>query len=373
MEAKELLEKIYNDAKNIDIGNIKLSAKVKKDIDNIVAFEESAKGVFTCVVASFTYKILNPKQDVRYHKIDLPNGYSGRSFDTKFVTPFLKSKGFAGAMKESGWLTRSIEQDAPFTKDFPGKIQKDEVKTSFLDLLDYTYTNPKNIYDCLLYLFAISIKANETRKILVVNPIKSESDITITSIIEKLKTHFYYKYKERGASILPVIAIYSIYECLISELKRFSNMYLDDLASHYSCDKSSRAIGDIVVRKKTDNTIYEVVEIKFDIPINAVMIKDAYKKISKTNIQRYYVLSTIDIPIENMIEIAETIFDIREQHGCQIIANGVFGTLKYYLRLLENTDVFIEKYVNNLQKNKELKLEHKSAWNIINERMENDK
>ena len=77
MEAKELLEKIYNDAKNIDIGNIKLSAKVKKDIDNIVAFEESAKGVFTCVVASFTYKILNPKQDVRYHRIDLPNGYSG--------------------------------------------------------------------------------------------------------------------------------------------------------------------------------------------------------------------------------------------------------------------------------------------------------
>lgn len=367
MEPNELLEKVYKEASKIKPDSIDLSKKIKQYIDNIVEYEEIAKGVFTCIITSFTYKILYPNQDVRYHKIDLPNGYSGRSFDTKNVTPFLKKYKFAGAMKESGWLTRSIEQDAPFTKDFPGKIQKEDVKTSFLELQDYIFKNKNKSYDCLLYLFNRSIEANKKRNIIIVNPVKKESDITIENILSKLKEHFYYRYKSRGASILPVIALYSIYECLIKELKRYGNMYLEPLASHNSCDRSSGATGDIVVKRKDDDSIYEVVEVKFDIPIDAMMVNDAYRKISETNIQRYYILSTVDIPTENMIEIAETIFKIREEHGCQIIANGIFGTLKYYLRLLENSDVFIERYVANLQNNDELNKEHKEAWNIINE------
>lgn len=366
MEPNNLLEELYEKASKIDASEINIPIKIKKYIDDIVEFEEIAKGVFTCVISSFTYKILYPKQDVRYHKIDLPNGYSGRSFDTKYVTPFLKKHKFAGAMKESGWLTRSIEQDAPFTKDFPGKIQKEEVKNAFLELLDYSQTNSKKIYDCLLYLFCKSIVANKKRNIIVVNPVKKESDITISNIIDKLNKHFYFKYRTRGASILPVIAIYTIYECLITELKRFEDMYLEPLASHNSCDKSSGATGDIVVKRKNDDSIYEVVEVKFDIPIDAVMVNDAYKKISKTDVQRYYILSTVDIPSENIIDVAESIFKIRKEHGCQIIANGIFSTLKYYLRLLDNTDIFIDKYVNNLQENTELNSEHKKAWNEIN-------
>ena len=45
--------------------------------------------------------------------MNMEGGYSGRSFDTKYITPFLKQKRFLGAMKESGWLTRSLEQNIP--------------------------------------------------------------------------------------------------------------------------------------------------------------------------------------------------------------------------------------------------------------------
>lgn len=34
---------------------------------------------------------------------------------------------------------------------------------------------------------------------------------------------------------------------------------------------------------------------------------------------------------------------IKIEHGCQVIINGVFPTIKYYLRLLDNTDLFMER------------------------------
>ena len=142
MDANTLLEQIYLKAHNQElIQQLDLPEKIKTYINIIVNNEETMKGVFTCLVSSLTYKTLYPNQDVRYHKTDLPGGYSGRSFDTKYVTPFLKIHKFAGAMKESGWLTRSIEQDAPFTKTFPGKIQKHEVKEAFLEIFDYISLN----------------------------------------------------------------------------------------------------------------------------------------------------------------------------------------------------------------------------------------
>ena len=57
--------------------------------------------------------------------------------------------------------------------------------------------------------------------------------------------------------------------------------------------------------------------------------------------------------------------EIKENQGCQIIVNGILPTIKYYLRLLENTDKFLEKYIENIEKNPEINYEHKLAWNSI--------
>jgi DNA (cytosine-5)-methyltransferase 1 len=68
---------------------------------------ESAKAVITVILTSAVYKKLNPDQDIRNHQTSIPNGYSGRTFDSKFITPFLKSVKFP-AMAESGWLNTFI-------------------------------------------------------------------------------------------------------------------------------------------------------------------------------------------------------------------------------------------------------------------------
>lgn len=362
----KFLEENYIYAENLnDIENIGLNAEQIDMVKKIVEKEETFKGVFTVLLTSLVYKCLHPEQDVRLHQANMTNGYSGRTFDTKYITPFMKRKKFLGAMKESGWLTRSLEQNIPYDLNFPGKIQNKDVKTAFLNILndiEEHCTDPGKYVTAMMFY---SIKYKKDKAVYLINPIQKETSITINEIIVFLDKHFNFKYRSRGASILPVVALYSVYQCIVEELKRFDGKYLDKLASHNSSDRSSGETGDIVVRNKSDNTIYEVVEIKFNIPIDEIMIEDAYKKISDKSVQRYYILSTVEPNEDKRTAIDEIICKIRDEHGCQFIVNGILPTLKYYLRLLENTDIFIERYVKNLSDNSEINYEHKIAWNKI--------
>ena len=370
----QFLEDVYQQAKkNKSLDDVNLNEIQKDMIKIIVTNEQSNKGVFTVLVSSLTYKCLHPEQDIRYHKVDLPNGYSGRSFDTKYVTPFLKEKRFLGAMKESGWLTRSLEQLHPFTNDFPGRINKADLKMAFLTIFDEIETDDVSPYDYLLGIFTQSIIEKQKRTVKVINPIDKESNIPIREIIEMLHEHFYYKYSSRGASILPVIAVYSIYECMIKHFDRFKNMELDSLGSHNSSDRSSKETGDIVVRNKNTNDIYEVVEVKFDIKPTHLMVDYAYDKIKyNNNVQRYYILSTSRPDSKELNKINDKIDEIYKEYGCQVIVNGIFDSLKYYLRLLTNSDEFLTCYSKNLQANEELDYEHKISWNRIVENRKDD-
>jgi DNA (cytosine-5)-methyltransferase 1 len=97
----------------------KLEKEQQHWLDVVVSNVESFKAIATVLATSLVKKIENPKQDIRYHKNEFRGGYSGRTLDTKFITPFFKKKFQRFSMKESGWLTRSIEQPYPFTYERP--------------------------------------------------------------------------------------------------------------------------------------------------------------------------------------------------------------------------------------------------------------
>lgn len=365
------LEKVYKIAisdKGDSIFN-ELADDEKKYINKLVEKEKSLKGLYTVSVTSLTYKILHPKQDIRYHKKELPNGYSGRSFDTKYITPFLKQKRFRGAMKESGWLTRSLEQPAPFTMDFPGKIANKNAKNAFLKLLDKVERNPDKARKYLIALFNKSYKAKSKEEVSIINPVEKESSLKIDDIMDLLSKHFNYKnYTEgtRGDSILPVIAVYSIYQSLVNQMARYNGKYLSLRKSHYSSDKSSGETGDIVVRYDNSDDIYEVVEVKSKKLIDVTMVNDAYNKFkSLGKVQRYYILSTEKPDKELDKKLKKRCDEIFNESGTQVICNGLMKTINYYLRLLDNTDEFITNYTNNLENDPELNYEHKISWNRI--------
>lgn len=358
-----IFEDIYEEATSDDFEET-LSGKKQEWADTLIARETTSKGVYTVLLSSLFYKIIHPEQDVRYHQISLDNGYSGRTFDTNNVTPFLKEKRFLGAMKESGWLTRSLEQNFPYTLDYNGRISGVGVKEAFLNILNDVEENKADPKKYLLYIINKSVKNKILREVIPVNPVERESNTAIKDVVNLLMNHFNYSYRSRGASILPVVAIYSVYEVLISELVRFEGCYLDDLGSHYSSDHSSQSQGDIVIRNNKGE-LYEIVEIKFDIEITPGIVDDVYNKIKPYPIQRYYILSTAGILDEDAVY--QKVNTIETEHGCQVIPNGIEQTLKYYLRLIKNPDEFLESYVKNLANNSEINQEKILAWNFLND------
>jgi DNA (cytosine-5)-methyltransferase 1 len=53
-----------------------------------------------------------------------------------------------------------------------------------------------------------------------------------------------------------------------------------------------------------------------------------------------------------------------------VIVNGIFPTLKYYLRLVSSVTEFINHYSDLLEKDREINFEHKQKWAEILEKIE---
>jgi DNA (cytosine-5)-methyltransferase 1 len=343
-----------------------LNSAQKDWLIKIVQKAESLKAVVTVLTTSLVKKIENPRQDIRYHKHEMENGYSGRTLDTTYITPFFKKHFHRLAMKESGWLTRSIEQPHPFTKDFPGKIRDREVKAAFIDIIDDIETKKTDPKIYLVSLFILLIKFMSIKHDQI-NISKIEKGITISSIIDALKIHFFERYSVSGASRLPVLAIYSIYQILVKDVSRFENKKLLPLRSHISPDARAKGIGDLEVTDEYGN-YFEAVEIKHGISIDSIMIEDAFDKFKTAPIKRYYLLTTAEPNIKKgeESEVLDVIKNIRKDHGCEVIVNGLIHSLKYYLRLLNEPSKFIENYTRNLEiefsKTTEIKREHIEKW-----------
>ena len=95
------------------------------------------------------------------------------------------------------------------------------------------------------------------------------------------------------------------------------------------------------------------------------MIRNAYNKFRSHQIDRYYMLTTVEG--ESIEEITAEVIRIQKEHGCQVIVNGVLDTLKYYLRLVRTPEDFVANYVALVEKDSALRYEHKIAWdNIVN-------
>lgn len=362
MEPADFLERIYTESMEL-VGS---DDKIKSDLNGIIANPlseilsraESAKAVLTVIFTSLVYKTLYPAQDIRNHQTSIPNGYSGRTFDSKYITPYLKQVKFP-AMAESGWLTRSLEQKVPYDFKYSGAIKPNSLKKAFLDTICYIQEG-KDLDKVLSFLFQGLIIQRNAQQIDLAKPL----NLPIAIIVELLTKHFETKYSSEGASRLPVLALYAAYQCLVNETKRFDEKVLQPMESHTSADSRSGRIGDIdIVDEK--GRAFEAVEVKHGIAITPQLIKDAFEKFKTTQVNRYYLLSTSNIDQSQKDKIDKEIDRIKNIHGCHVIANGLIPSLKYYLRMLSDTSEFIENYVNLIEIDTALKYEHKKEWNTI--------
>lgn len=318
---------------------------------------ERAKGVLTVTLTSIVYKVLHPDQDVRLHQAGMPNGYSGRSFDSAYITPFLKRNRLP-AMSESGWLTRSLEQSHPYTMDYPGKITPNELKAAFLHTQNSLAERPHIAAHFAVTLLGQLLRERETWTVSLTRP-RSQ---TIRSVMRYLTRHF----EAKAASQLPVHAMHALIQCLSKEAVRYSGKLLLPLAAHNSADSQSGLIGDIQVNS-SNGTPFEGYEIKHGITVNLAIVRAAYEKIRHVPIDRYYILSSSEIAQVEIEEINRFVSTVQKQLGIQLIVNGLIKTIEYNLRILSDVDLFIDAYCESLESSGEVQSSLKHEWNRITE------
>ncbi|NJN07864.1 MAG: DNA (cytosine-5-)-methyltransferase [Richelia sp. RM1_1_1] len=362
MNHKQKLLEIYHASSDLEQTNSQVSEELFKDIKIIAQNCSRQKGVYTVLITRLIHKMIEPSQDIRYHQTSMPKGFSGRTIDTQYITPTLKELGLP-AMAESGWLTRSLEQPYPYTLNYNGKINNKDVKKAFLSIIDFVENHPEKTELITKLLLAQIKRATQANQITITKLADSEK-LNIITVVHCLEAHFNHNYKTFGGSKLPVIALYAIYQRLTQELERYKGCILKDLGSHTASDRTSKTAGDIEIFDKNKKLI-EAIEIKQGKPINLQMILNAKDKILKHSPRRYYILSSADILQEDQAKIQSEIESIANNHGCQVIINGIIPTLKYYLRLITSVEKFVEDYSNFVEEDKELQPIHKIEWNNI--------
>ncbi|MBO7572326.1 MAG: hypothetical protein J6T48_09265 [Bacteroidales bacterium] len=363
-KTKDFINNAYESAMSSASGrtvpNSKLSHSKKANIDIIVKNAESSKAAMTVILTSLVYKCLYPNQDVRKHQSSIKGGYSGRTFDTHYITPFLKRNKFP-SMTTSGWLTRSFEQKVPYDFNYTGAIKPNELKNAFLNVMSDIEDGKNDEKLILDYLLQSLIIQRDTNKLNLAIP----QNLSINDIVSLLDKHFHNHYKASGASRLPVLALYAIYTCLINDnFSRYKGKKLLSLEKHNSADTQSGRIGDIDIVDENDNP-FEAVEVKFDIQISHDIVIIAKDKILPTKAERYYILSTKDIKESDKDIVEQDIKQLKNIHGCQLIINGVMQTIKYYLRLMPETSTFLNIYTQLLNTDDSIKFEHKNKWNDL--------
>ena len=337
-----------------------INKKTAQDLDIIIENSENRKAVLAVAVTSLVKKIIDPKQDIRKHQAGMDGGYSGRGFDTEVVTPFLTENNFPYMGAKSGWLTRSLEQNSPYTLDYKGAINPKHLKDAFLRTLDRVQNKKLDPKQALEYIFAgLIAQRDKSTTLRLAKPI----GLSIEEIVVSLSTHFMSKYESGGTSRLPVLAIYAAYTQMMKEVSRYKNLKLAPLLRHNAADRKTNNIGDIQIMD-ADNNVVEAVEVKHLIEIEPSLINAAYNKFKTEPVRRYYLLTT-EKKNTYITENSSATTDIQKKCGCQVIVNGIEPTLKYYLRLLENPDTFIISYTELLEKDQDIKYEHREKWNKI--------
>ena len=311
---------------------------------------QSQKAVLAALLTSLLKKVETPAQDVRLHKVEMPGGYSGRVFDTHHVTPFIARHFPRLAMKSgSGWLTRSLEQNHPFDLSFPGKIQVAAVKTAFLEILNDVEEDGADARAYLVATLAALVRMAQMPQAAIAVTAEAGS-AGIATIIVLVSEHLFAVYKGAGASRLPVLAIYAAYELILESSRRYDGKQLLPLKSHTTSDTKSRSIGDIEIGDAS-GAFYEAVEVKHRIAITPTLVRAAYDKFRALPLSRYYLLTTAmpDVAPADAAAVAALCAEIRRDHGCEVIVNGVLPSLKYYLRLVPNPGAFLERYTAALE------------------------
>lgn len=323
--------------------------------DTILGNLDQGRYAFSILIASAVKKQSDPKQDIRLAQKRLADGYSNRSFDARFVTPFLKKNGFTSSAASGMESGRNLERPEPLNFDFRSNLRGDNQLEAILAILDCIEkaANPLQVARYLLLHDPSRVTVEQI-------DFEGDANMTIDELVGFFRTH-HANSAGQGKSRLPVLALFAVYERLVDELDRFDGTTLLPLERHTAADLRTTKLGDIQIDR--GGSPFESLEVKSDKPITADLVRTAAAKLRDTGTDRYYILTTSD-PCVNDAD-SSSVSEARRlakiQTGCQVVTNGVWPSIAYYLRLIESLDGIAERYAELVRADPDVRKPQKTS------------
>ncbi len=328
--------------------------------DQVAQTDHNGRGVALTLAAC---KAANVDQQVAFHQRNHQGGFNARSVDEDVVVPFLRARSLPNP-SQSHWLTASVVAQ-PFTPNLVIKTQSKKIKENLPQLVcELDKRGDEQFARQVLHLILVRL-IEERNKSHV--PLTKPKGLIIDTVISLLRKHFSQVYKH-GAPRLPQLAMYALFDCLVESCDRYKDAAIGELERLRAANRKSGTVGDVDIYR--DERPIEAVEVKFDKPIKRGDVTNAIEKIKTSEVERYYLVSTQNMDLEEEEEIRKIIQDFYYHNGCELIVNGVYETIKYGLRSVTDIDTFVAKYVDLLGSDLDVGYEHREAWNeVVQERL----
>ena len=355
-ECYKIAEYVIKINDNINSLKKKVGESIFNDVVSLVEAKHAGGGV---VLTLSTYKVVNPNQDIRYHKDDHSSGFSARNVDASVTVPFLEKKQLHRNV-ESHWLTRVFAISGPFHADTQLETTPKRVGPLVIKIINEIQNreDPNFAKDIVTIILYVLIKDRNRSTVTMTIP----KGLPIDNVVKLLRAHFIKGYP-KNAPRLPQCALYAIYVCLTKSVNRYKEFKLQKLERMKSADRKAGTVGDIELH--FNERPIEAVEVKLERPVTIGHVREVISKVKSATVKRYFVLSTGGITSSNVKQIEDICNSFLKSNGCEIIVNGVYETIAYYLRLLNSTDEFINEYISILKEDPDIHYEHRVAWNEI--------
>ncbi len=343
---------------------------IAEGIETLIGNLRQNKYLFSMLITGLVEKLVHPAQDIRYTQAqtytDSNQGFSNRSIDQYHVTPFLKLHGLTSCAASGAESGRNFERPEPHTLSYGGKPRGKGSKEAYLGILHAVQVENIDPFPCIVLLMTLDILNKQQ----AVYNYPSPSGLTIQEIVDAVFRH-YKMAKGNGSARIPVLAVQAAYQCLVPQLSRYKSAVLRPPNKHTANDKKGW-IGDIQV-DHLDETPFEGVEVKAGKKITVDMVRALPDKFQGFIVDRYYILSTEEeyIAKDELERVQQMAKEVREKTGCEVIPNGFYRSLLYYLRMVEDTDLFLQHYTEQIQTDRDMKDEHRALWAKILEEIEN--
>ena len=309
---------------------------LRQDITTLTGDDKTVAPMKVAIVA-IAAKLWKPEWDTRKHQTGIGGLRSLRTIDTTIVGDHLHKLGLYRT-NTPGALTRSLEQKAPYTMDYPGEIKPLTMRRAFLRILsrlNESYSQP--LAETMLRMFLGQLKARQTTvEGLQTQTASFAESVPIQTVVKLLNGIFDLG---SGVSMTPAIVAHTAFSVVGPTL--WPSLQMVPLKHHTAADSSSKAFGD--VEGTREGTPALSIEIKHAMTVTDGIIRTFSQK--TTTIPFRYILTTKkvatsytedDILIGNVTEVLAQLL-----HSCRVQVPTIAATFVAELRaaLMRNVDL----------------------------------